>query len=107
MAKNKNELLGSGVAGILGGRPAAQRTVPPPPEKEPYFSYRKGRPRKDDEHNAAFSEGKVFDPTSLWLERDQYRTVREMAQDRRVSIKEMMYILIDAGIGVVAKENAQ
>jgi hypothetical protein len=109
MAPNKKDLLGSGVAGILGVGPAApaapakktaaaakQPVIKEKPADD-YYQYRRGRPRRDSDR-AAFAEGKTFVATSLWLEEAQYRRVREMAEDRRVSIKEMMYHLIEAGI---------
>ena len=101
MANRKNDILGAGVAGILGKGPAP--AAPEGKKEEEYFAYRKGRPRKDDVRAAAFSEGKKFEATSLWLEKDQYRRIREMAQDRRITIKEMMYVLLEAGLKKVDK----
>lgn len=105
MANKKNDMLGAGVAGILGKNAAMPR---PAQEKtdDGYFSYRKGRPRKDDPHTAAFNDGKTFEATSLWLEKEQYRKVRDLAQERRVTIKEMMYILLDAGLKKIDKNVA-
>lgn len=103
----KNEMLANGVTGILGPRPSMPQAAPQPRKKEKsgdeYYSCRKGRPRRDDTRAAEFAKGKTFEATSLWLEKEQYRQIREMAQERRFTIKEMMYHLLEAGISTLGR----
>lgn len=101
MAK-KTDIIGAGVAGILGNgvRPAAGgEAVRDRASGGGYYPGR-GRPRSDESH---FGAGKTFVYSSVSFESEQYRQVRELARERRVSIKEMIYVLINEGLKKVAK----
>ena len=103
MEKNKQNQLGSGVASILGARPVISSPAVSPKKEDDYYVYRRGRPRKDAER-PSFTDGKVFENTSLRLERDQYANVREYAQKNRMTISEAMYRLLEVGLEQLGTE---
>lgn len=106
MGTKKNDMLGAGVAGILGGAPVQERQ-PAKKTDDGYFAYHRGRPRKESQQTAIRDKEKTYASTTIWLEQEQYRRVREMAQDQRKTIREMMNILIEAGLKAVSKENSR
>lgn len=104
MAK-KEKMLGAGISGILsgGGRPVATKAAA---EKENFYIYRRGRPRNDEPNP---NDGKVFRKTSFDLEVGLYRRIREMSQEERIPIKDLVHKLLESGYELeaerLAKEN--
>ena len=100
----KDSMIGAGISGILGAgaKPAAAKE----PEEENFFVYRRGRPRNDEPRP---NDGKVFRKTSLDLDVDLYKKIRDLSQEERSPIKDIIHRLLDLGYKMemkrLSKEN--
>lgn len=98
----KESMIGAGITGILNGSHPKGA-----PADDDFFMYRRGRPRSDEPNP---NEGKVFRKTSIDLEVDLYKRIRDMSQEERVSIKDTIHRLLEIGykseLKRLAKESA-
>ena len=87
----KDSMIGAGISGILSG--GAKGAVKKENEED-FFVYRRGRPRKDEPRP---NDGKVFRKTSMDLDVDLYKKIRDLSQEERIPIKDLMHRLLDYG----------
>jgi len=94
----KDSMIGAGISGILGGKQVA--AVKEEPASEDFFVYRRGRPRNDEPRP---NDGVVFRKTSVDLDVDLYKKIRDLSQEERVPIKDLIHRFLKVGYSAELK----